>query len=85
MEGVTHALRDRQYSDRDAQYAWFLSNLKLRDVQIWGFSRINFKYTLLSKRKLQWMVDQASLTPPHSSPHATLPFFPIYVSPDSSI
>ena len=28
---------------------------------------------------------QASLTPPHSSPYATLPFFPIYVSPDSSI
>lgn len=62
LEGVTHALRTIEYRDRNPQYEWFLTNLKIRWVHIWDYSRMNFIYTLLSKRKLQWFVDQNLVT-----------------------
>lgn len=58
IEGVTHALRTIEYRDRNAQYDWMLNAMNLRKVHIWDFARVNFVRTLLSKRKLQWMVDK---------------------------
>ncbi|KAF8661523.1 hypothetical protein HU200_056943 [Digitaria exilis] len=56
LEGVTHALRSSEYHDRNAQYYRILQDMGLRRVEICEFSRLNMVYTLLSKRKLLWFV-----------------------------
>lgn len=58
IEGVTHALRTNEYRDRNPQYQWMIDALELRKVNIWDFSRLNFIYTLLSKRKLHEFVNR---------------------------
>jgi len=57
LEGVTHALRTTEYTDRNVQYQWFLDTLKLRHVYMWDFARMNFIRTFLSKRKLTKLVE----------------------------
>jgi len=50
-------LRTSEYQDRNAQYNWVLEKLNLRKPHVWDYSRLNFKYTCLSKRKLKWFVE----------------------------
>jgi len=61
-EGVTHALRTSEYADREDQYIWIQKAMGLRKVHIWEYSRLNLEYTTLSKRKLQWFVDEGYST-----------------------
>lgn len=56
VEGITHALRSSEYHDRNDQYYWIQRDMGFPKVHIYEFSRLNLVYTLLSKRKLLWFV-----------------------------
>jgi len=59
LEGITHALRSNEYHSSEEQYYWFLKNIPgLSNVTIFDFGRVNFTYTLLSKRKLNHFVNE---------------------------
>ncbi|KAI3709090.1 hypothetical protein L2E82_38845 [Cichorium intybus] len=61
IEGITHALRSSEYHDRNAQYFKIQEDMGLRKVHIYEFSRLNMVYTLLSKRKLLWFVQNGKV------------------------
>ena len=62
-EGVTHALRSSEYHDHNALYNWVLDVMGIKNGPIIeDFSRLNFTYTILSKRKLQWFVNQGKVS-----------------------
>uniref|UniRef100_A0A6A7FZD9 glutamate--tRNA ligase n=1 Tax=Hirondellea gigas TaxID=1518452 RepID=A0A6A7FZD9_9CRUS len=63
IEGVTHAFRTSEYTDRNVQYnlLWDLScshHKELIRPSMKVYSRLNFVYTILSKRKLNWFVEK---------------------------
>ncbi|KAI6221057.1 Bifunctional glutamate/proline--tRNA ligase [Aphelenchoides besseyi] len=58
VEGVTHALRTTEYTDRDQQYSRICDMLGIRKPYIWAYSRLNMKNTVMSKRKLAWLVEE---------------------------
>lgn len=58
LEGVTHALRTTEYHDRNDQYYYICDELGLRKPNIWDFARLNMTNTVMSKRKLAWLVEK---------------------------
>jgi glutamyl-tRNA synthetase len=58
IEGVTHCLRSTEFNDRNPQYHALQEMLGVRHVRIWEYGKLQFVYTVLSKRKLQWFVDK---------------------------
>lgn len=62
LEGVTHTLRTNEFRERNAQYRWFVENLRLGDVpRIIDFARLNFEDTVMSKRKLKYFVEHKGI------------------------
>ena len=61
VEGVTHALRTTEYMDRDDQFNWFIDAMGLRKPNIWAYARLNLTNTVMSKRKLTWLVDTGAV------------------------
>jgi len=70
IEGVTHSLCTLEFQDNRRIYDWILDNLdefnKQDRPQQYEFSRLNLEYTVMSKRKLQKLVEnkliQAGMT-----------------------
>ena len=58
IEGVTHSLCTLEFQDNRRLYDWVLNNVTI-DVKPhqYEFSRLNIEYTVLSKRKLNLLVD----------------------------
>ena len=59
LEGITHSLCSLEFEDHRPLYDWVLDTLETpcHPQQI-EFARMNINYTVLSKRKLQLLVDQ---------------------------
>ena len=59
IEGVTHSLCSLEFSDNRALYDWYLQHLPLDEPAPYQteFARLEFTYTVTSKRKLKELVD----------------------------
>ncbi len=61
IEGVTHSLCTLEFQDNRRLYDWILEHLddfnKLNRPHQYEFSRLNLEYTVMSKRKLQQLVE----------------------------
>jgi glutaminyl-tRNA synthetase len=59
IEGITHSLCTLEFEDHRPLYDWFLDELQTpcHPQQI-EFARLSLEYTVMSKRKLQQMVEQ---------------------------
>jgi len=56
IEGITHSLCTLEFEDHRPLYDWFIEQLGIHHPKQIEFDRLNFTYTLLSKRKLLALV-----------------------------
>ncbi|HEX5793740.1 MAG TPA: glutamine--tRNA ligase, partial [Rheinheimera sp.] len=59
LEGITHSLCTLEFQDNRRLYDWILDNISIAcHPQQIEFSRLNLEYAVMSKRKLQTLVEQ---------------------------
>ncbi|MGA2730159.1 MAG: glutamine--tRNA ligase/YqeY domain fusion protein [Terracidiphilus sp.] len=58
IEKVTHSMCSLEFADHQPLYRWFIDNLGIFPSQQIEFDRLNFTYTVLSKRKLLQLVQE---------------------------
>ncbi len=59
IEGVTHSLCTLEFQDNRRLYDWVIDNVSVPvKPQQYEFSRLNLEYTLMSKRKLNTLVEE---------------------------
>jgi glutamyl-tRNA synthetase len=62
IDGVTHALRTKEYELRNELYYTILKNLQLRCPILIEFSRLEFENMPVSKRRIKPLLDQGFVT-----------------------
>lgn len=61
IDGVTHAMRTKEYELRNALYFAILERLKLRKPHLIEFSRLEFEGIPVSKRKIRPLIDNGTI------------------------
>lgn len=63
LEGITHSLCTLEFQDNRRLYDWILDNISIKcHPQQIEFSRLNLEYAVMSKRKLQTLVEKQVVT-----------------------
>jgi glutaminyl-tRNA synthetase len=62
IEGITHSICTLEFEDHRPLYDWFVQNLGIYAPQQIEFARLALTYTLMSKRKLLWLVKEGYVT-----------------------
>jgi glutaminyl-tRNA synthetase len=59
IEGITHSICTLEFEDHRPLYDWFLEQLRIHRPQQIEFARLSLNYTVMSKRKLLRLVQEA--------------------------
>jgi glutaminyl-tRNA synthetase len=63
IEGITHSLCTLEFQDNRRLYDWVIDHISIEtQPRQYEFSRLNLEYTVMSKRKLQTLVEENLVT-----------------------